>query len=257
MTLSLSFTAHLCTHTPTAMFSRFAQTTLRNARGYATAASPKAAPSASSSGVAPYFLGAGLAGSALFYYSTQDQRALRAEQQRKSSTPALSPDEFRNLTLAEVKPYNHNTSRFVFDLPDGTSSGLTVASALVVKAAKEGECLNDKGKPVIRPYTPVTAPDLEGKLELLIKHYPNGAFTEYLWKLQPGDAIAFKGLCSRLSLSSFESTHWRLTPSPSFPPIAGPIPKHPFVLALTLFPVGSPKLTPRAAGRPTSLNPSP
>ncbi|TKA52067.1 hypothetical protein B0A53_04727 [Rhodotorula sp. CCFEE 5036] len=174
------------------MFSRFAQTTLRNARGYATAASPK---SASSSGVAPYFLGAGLAGSALFYYSTRDQRTLKAEQQqpKSSSTPALSPDEFRNLTLAKVEPYNHNTSRFVFDLPDGTSSGLTVASALVVKAAKEGECLNDKGKPVIRPYTPVTKPDLEGKLELLIKHYPNGAFTEYLWKLQPGDAIAFKG----------------------------------------------------------------
>lgn len=181
------------THSHTAaMFSRFAQTTLRNARGYATAASPK---SASSSGVAPYFLGAGLAGSALFYYSTRDQRTLKAEQQqpKSSSTPALSPDEFRNLTLAKVEPYNHNTSRFVFDLPDGTSSGLTVASALVVKAAKEGECLNDKGKPVIRPYTPVTKPDLEGKLELLIKHYPNGAFTEYLWKLQPGDAIAFKG----------------------------------------------------------------
>ncbi|GAA5991799.1 hypothetical protein JCM10908_001146, partial [Rhodotorula pacifica] len=166
-------------------------------RGYASAAGT---PAGGSAGLAPYFLGAGLAGSALFYYSTRDQRALKTESAansssgaKKSSTPALSPDEFRNLTLTEVKPYNDNTSRFVFDLPEGTSSGLTVASALVVKAAKEGECLNDKGKPVIRPYTPVTAPDLEGKLELLIKHYPNGAFTEYLWKLKPGDAIAFKG----------------------------------------------------------------
>ena len=66
------FRLYPLTHSHTAaMFSRFAQTTLRNARGYATAASPK---SASSSGVAPYFLGAGLAGSALFYYSTRDQR---------------------------------------------------------------------------------------------------------------------------------------------------------------------------------------
>lgn len=74
-------------------------------------------------------------------------------------TPTCSDFE-----LTEVIPYNHNTSRFIFSLPDGTSSGLTVASALVTKAAKEGECLNDKGKPVIRPYTPVTAPDVEGKL---------------------------------------------------------------------------------------------
>lgn len=85
------------------------------------------------------------------------------------------------------------TSRFVFALPEGTSSGLTVASALVCKAAKEGEGLNDKGKPVIRPYTPVTAPDVTDKLELLIKHYKGGAFTEYLWKLKPGDSISMKG----------------------------------------------------------------
>lgn len=94
-------------------------------------------------------------------------------------------------------PLPSNTSRFVFDLPDGTSSGLTIASALVCKAAKEGECLNDKGKPVIRPYTPVTAPDVEGKLELLIKHYKGGAFTEYIFGLKPGDSIAMKGCVTR------------------------------------------------------------
>ncbi|POY72115.1 hypothetical protein BMF94_4847 [Rhodotorula taiwanensis] len=220
------------------MFSRFAQSTLRTARsavrwlalvallsthspppkltprnctpatrGYATAAGTKG----NAAGLAPYFLGAGLAGSALFYYSTRDQRALKTESSSSAATKApaaLSPDEFRNLTISEIKPYNHNTSRFVFDLPEGTASGLTVASALVVKAANEGECLNDKGKPVIRPYTPVTAPNQEGKLELLIKHYPGGAFTEYLWKLKEGDAIAMKGASAsgtRLRASLFQT----------------------------------------------------
>lgn len=160
----------------------------RASRTYASASAAGGAPAAS--GLAPYFLGAGLAGSALFYYSTRDQRALKADESPASATAkaagsggaktiqgyvdekghppagpaALSSDEFRPLTISEILPYNHNTSRFVFDLPEGTSSGLTVASALVVKAAKEGECLNDQGKPVIRPYTPVTAPDVEGKL---------------------------------------------------------------------------------------------
>ena len=61
------------------------------------------------------------------------------------------------------------------------------------KASKEGECVNDKGKPVIRPYTPVTAPDTEGKLELLIKHYKGGAFTEHIFGLKAGDSVAMKG----------------------------------------------------------------
>ncbi|GAA5842170.1 hypothetical protein JCM9279_002804 [Rhodotorula babjevae] len=206
------------------MFSRFAQQTLRSsrsasaqltrpsplqgqsARSYATSAT------ASTSSSAPYFLGAGLAGSAVFYLSTRDQRLQL--QGAKAGAPkgaaqgvkqsedggvkvqgdsALSNDEFRDFKLSEVIPYNHNTSRFVFDLPDGTSSGLTVASALVCKASKEGECVNDKGKPVIRPYTPVTAPDVEGKLELLIKHYKGGAFTEHIFGLKPGDSVAMKG----------------------------------------------------------------
>ncbi|CEQ42387.1 SPOSA6832_04213 [Sporobolomyces salmonicolor] len=207
------------------MFTRFSsslRSTARAAapstRGYATAST------SATSNSAPYFLGAGLAGAAAFYYSTLDQRQLLAEQrQGTEKTPegttkvkgesALSPEEFRSFKLAEVLPYNYNTSRFIFDLPDGTSSGLTVASALVVKATKEGEALGKNGKPVIRPYTPTTAPDVEGKLgpsqdhpiirsallitldtqELLIKHYPGGAMTEHIFKLKPGDELAIKG----------------------------------------------------------------
>jgi len=71
----------------------------------------------------------------------------------------------------------------------------------VCKASKEGECVNDKGKPVIRPYTPVTAPDTEGKLELLIKHYKGGAFTEHIFGLKAGDSVAMKGASSLSSLA--------------------------------------------------------
>lgn len=45
---------------------------------------------------------------------------------------------------------NHNTSTFTFALPEGTQTGLTVASALVTKAVKEGEALGKNGKPVVR-----------------------------------------------------------------------------------------------------------
>ncbi|BGP18733.1 hypothetical protein JCM10213_009212 [Rhodosporidiobolus nylandii] len=187
------------------MFSRLANPIARASRsaaqrGYATASGAQ-----QTSNLAPYLLGAGLVGSAAFYYSTSGQRSLLQQEAKQGvnktqeggikvqGESALSPDEFRSFPIEDIIPYNHNTSRFVFTLPEGTSSGLTVASALICKAAKEGEGLNDKGKPVIRPYTPTTAPDVEGKLELLIKHYKGGAFTEYLWGLKKGDSIAIKG----------------------------------------------------------------
>ncbi|GAA5858973.1 hypothetical protein JCM8547_007182 [Rhodosporidiobolus lusitaniae] len=179
-------------------FTSLSSAARSSARGYATAASK---PVTSSS--APFFLGAGLVGSAAFYYSTADQRKLHADQSAPQKTTdggikvqgesALSPDEFRAFPIEKIEKYNHNSSIFTFTLPDGTSSGLTVASALVCKAAEEGACLNDKGKPVIRPYTPTTAPNVEGKLELIVKHYKGGAFTEYLFGLKEGDKIAFKG----------------------------------------------------------------
>lgn len=95
--------------------------------------------------------------------------------------------------MAKVEPYNHNTASYTFELPPGTDSGLSVASALVVKAAEEGGCVDDKGKPVIRPYTPVTAPNVEGKLELLIKRYEGGKMSQHIHGLKPGQSLAIKG----------------------------------------------------------------
>lgn len=87
---------------------------------------------------------------------------------------------------------SHCHHSFVFELPDGLSSGLSVASAVVVKGSGEG--VKDKdGKPVIRPYTPVTAPDTKGHIDFLIKHYQGGAMTDHIFKLQPGDNLAIKG----------------------------------------------------------------
>ncbi|GAA6064251.1 hypothetical protein JCM10212_006003 [Sporobolomyces blumeae] len=180
------------------MFARASTTLLNGARAAPSRTYSTAASKGGISSTAPYFLGAGLAGAVAFYYSTSPQRQVLAESASTTSTSskkasALNPDEFRSFKLADVIPYNHNSSRFVFDLPDGTDSGLHVASALVVKAAKDGEALGKNGKPVVRPYTPVTAPNTEGKLELLIKHYPGGVMTEHIFALKKGDDLQFKG----------------------------------------------------------------
>ncbi|KAM0752125.1 ferredoxin reductase-like protein [Meredithblackwellia eburnea MCA 4105] len=110
-----------------------------------------------------------------------------------SSATALNPEAFTNFKLEKVEKYNHNTSTFTFALPEGTTSGIKIASALVIKSATEPHALDKDGKAVIRPYTPVSTPNVVGRLELLIKHYPGGAATDHIFGLKPGDELAFKG----------------------------------------------------------------
>ncbi|KDE04348.1 hypothetical protein MVLG_05227 [Microbotryum lychnidis-dioicae p1A1 Lamole] len=160
-------------------------------RSYATSAGP----SASSPVLAPVLLFIGVVSAGAYYESTRDgsQKVQQFKQAVVAGPPALTNNEFKPLKLVKVTPYNHNTSKFTFELPEGTSSGLTVASALVVKAAKEGEGLAKNGKPAVRPYTPITEPSTQGKLDLLVKHYKDGAMTEHIFGLKEGDNLLFKG----------------------------------------------------------------
>lgn len=113
-----------------------------------------------------------------------------------TSSSALSPKEWRDFKLKQVIPYNHNTSTFVFELPEGTDSGLHVASCLVTRStAREGPsvCNDDKGKPVIRPYTPITPPKQKDTLHLMVKKYAEGKMTNHIFSLKPGDQLSMKG----------------------------------------------------------------
>jgi cytochrome-b5 reductase len=88
---------------------------------------------------------------------------------------ALIKDKWTPFTLASVEDYNHNTKVYHFNFPEDARdkvSGIEVAGALLVKSAGgENEVKDDKGKPVIRPYTPVSPFSEKGTLTLLIKEY--------------------------------------------------------------------------------------
>ena len=100
--------------------------------------------------------------------------------------------------------------RFVLELPDNQASLLPVASCLVVRASDPETHTDSKGKPIIRPYTPISSPDHKGELVLLIKRYENGNQSKYIHTLkvvlflmtsiitidiilQEGDSLALKG----------------------------------------------------------------
>lgn len=110
-----------------------------------------------------------------------------------SVTGVLDKNAFKEFTLKEVIPYNHDSSTFIFEIPQDQNSGMTVASAVVVKGVGEQAPKDKEGKDVVRPYTPVTSPDTKGHIDFLIKKYPNGAMTQYIHAMKPGDKLEIKG----------------------------------------------------------------
>ena len=128
----------------------------------------------------------------------------------------FDPENFLDFKLKRVESYNHNTAkyvrmsnssqckshvltptfpfRYIFELPNNDASLLPVASCVIVKSSEAATPLVDaKGKPVIRPYTPVSPPDLEGELAFLIKRYEEGKMSQYIHNLKPGETLAIKG----------------------------------------------------------------
>jgi len=152
--------------------------------------------SKASSNVSLYLSLGGLAGIGAWYATGGFQGDIRSKLQQihadSGSDVALSSEEFRPLKLKEVRPYNHDSSFYVFELPNNKQSGMFTASALVVRGADE-EPKDKDGKPVIRPYTPVNPPTDKGEIVLLVKHYPQGNMTQHLKSLKVGDVIRFKG----------------------------------------------------------------
>ena len=185
---------------------RFAARALRptcSARQLSTS-TPGPGPTKKSSSNLPLYLGgAGIAGLATYVYlggsaapfSTTSTPAAPAAKPKPEKS-ALDPERFLDLKLKAVEPYNHNTSRFVFELPDGGAALSPVASLVVVRASEgaEGTPLDKKGNPVIRPYTPISRPEHEGELVLLIKKYESGVISKYVHeRLKPGATLAIKG----------------------------------------------------------------
>ncbi|KAI0066710.1 cytochrome-b5 reductase, partial [Artomyces pyxidatus] len=148
-------------------------------------------PAKKSSSLPLYLGGAGVVGLAGYLYLGGYQPAPPKKAQEKSP---LDAQNFVDFKLKTVVPYNHNTAKFVFELPNGEASLLPVASCVVVRAS-DPEALKDaKGRPVVRPYTPISPPDAPGELVFLIKKYETGVVSKYVFEqLKPGDTLAIKG----------------------------------------------------------------
>jgi len=163
-------------------------------------------PAPQKSSNTPLILGlagvAGLAGYAYLQYATPASQPLKAVVPLKS---ALDKDNFVEFPLKRIEEYNHNTAKYIFELPEHTASLLPISSCVVVKTPDT--FVDAKGKPFIRPYTPISLSDAEGELAFLIKYYPEGNVSKFVHSMKVGDKLAVKGPIPKFPYKSNEFEH--------------------------------------------------
>ncbi|PYI32073.1 cytochrome b5 reductase, partial [Aspergillus indologenus CBS 114.80] len=100
----------------------------------------------------------------------------------------LDAKEFQRLPLVRKDELASNVYRFVFALPDQKGViGLPIGQHVAIRAV-----VNDTT--VSRSYTPVSNNLDVGRLELLVRCYPDGLLSgQYLAKLEVGDEVEFRG----------------------------------------------------------------
>lgn len=138
---------------------------------------------------------------------------IEEEKEIIQSTCSLNSSSWTPLKLVAIKIYNHDTSVFKFSLPDGIPAlSLPLGAYLLVKAPG---CDHDSTD-AIRPYASISEDEsCPGCFEILCKRYdqwgqkesrethflftctdhsyrPPGACSNYIHKLQVGDALEFK-----------------------------------------------------------------
>ncbi|KAG0250573.1 NADH-cytochrome b5 reductase [Mortierella polycephala] len=117
------------------------------------------------------------------------------------TTTALVPTAFVDFKLQSVHALTPNTSKFVFELPEHQTLGMTVASCVVTKFT------NAEGKNIIRPYTPTSDADQKGSFEFIVKRYDAGVMSAHFHSLKVGDTLAIKGPFTKyaLEVNQYES----------------------------------------------------
>lgn len=110
---------------------------------------------------------------------------------------ALSGKEFRPLKCTQITKVTHNTNKYRFAFPSTDmqcgDAGAPVASCIVSRAPIGSLKEDGTKKFVIRPYTPITAPDQAGFMDLLVKVYPEGKMSKHFGDLKVGEEVQFKG----------------------------------------------------------------
>uniref|UniRef100_W5UKK7 Cytochrome b5 reductase 4 n=1 Tax=Ictalurus punctatus TaxID=7998 RepID=W5UKK7_ICTPU len=131
---------------------------------------------------------------------------------------------YRDCVLVSKKDVTHDTQLFCFRLPPGAQMQIPVGRHVYLKASFQGS-------EVVKPYTPVdqvlmpqihSSNTLSSEIYLMIKIYPDGAFTQHLDNLDIGATVAVSGPEGSFTLRSVRDvTHlYLLAAGTGFTPMA-------------------------------------
>ncbi|XP_047337758.1 NADH-cytochrome b5 reductase-like protein [Impatiens glandulifera] len=147
------------------------------------------------------------AGASFFYYnSSQNLVHLDQINEETGVRTALNPDKWVEFKLQERAKVSHNTHLFRFSFDPSAKLGLDIASCLLTRAPV-GQDAEGKTKYAVRPYTPISDPELNGYFDLLIKVYPEGKMSQHFNSLKLGDTVEVKGPIEKLRYSPNMKKH--------------------------------------------------
>ncbi|KAE8407338.1 hypothetical protein BDV37DRAFT_279871 [Aspergillus pseudonomiae] len=121
-------------------------------------------------------------------FPTRIKPGISVAKRRSINSGVMNPRQFRSFPLIEKHQISPDTYRFVFGLPEpGSLLGLPTGQHVYIRHE------NAKGEMVSRSYTPVSTNRERGRMELVVKTYPNGFMSQYLANLAIGDKADFRG----------------------------------------------------------------
>ncbi|XP_015866415.2 NADH-cytochrome b5 reductase-like protein [Ziziphus jujuba] len=142
----------------------------------------------------------------LYYVSSPDMVHLDKINEEVGPNVALNPDKWIEFKLQDTARVSHNTRLFRFSFDPTAKLGLDIASCILTRAPL-GQDAEGKPKYVVRPYTPISDPDVKGYFDLLIKVYPEGKMSQHFASLKPGDVVEVKGPIEKLRYSPNMKKH--------------------------------------------------
>lgn len=118
----------------------------------------------------------------------------------KRTTP-LDPRKWKNFPLVRKDSVAPNVYRFVFGLPNADDIlGLPTGQHIALRATINGQNVS-------RSYTPVSNNTDLGRIELLVKVYPQGQMMKHLEAMQIGDMIEIRGPKGAMQYSTSYAKH--------------------------------------------------
>lgn len=116
----------------------------------------------------------------------------------------LDPNAWTPFAVTATRRLNHNTHEITLALNDGRRVGDVMPAASCLLARLPVGAYDEaagRNKYVIRPYTPTTAPDERGRIDLVVKVYEGGKLTPHLAALKRGDTVELKGPIAKIPVT--------------------------------------------------------